>query len=510
VGSAGLLVGLTPRHDHRESCEGRVRAVNRADFRSSYPKRLAVVVVVVVCIITVFDACGGASVRGSTQSPQASISVDLGKTHALTAPINGSNLDYAGVGQPFSSRRLISSMAAMRSGTIRYPGGAISNYWTWQSGTLNQPAQIIDNGGGTKTKPADRRVYGFTLRTLRGIVQQTGATPVFDLNVLTSNLADQLAMLKSARSLGIPVRYIELGNEFYFADANYTRVFPTATAYAKLVVRWAPQIRAAFPAAKIAAVGSLLDTTSREETWNATVLSIAGSYINALTLHDYSRSSKTTNTESLLASAFTNWQKVQRVIASIPSQYGIWVTEFNLSNEERSSGSANAGKSWLHGLYVADMVLQYDQSKRVQLDEYWDLFDHPSVGLLTMGSDPHITAAGEAIIALTNASWDADSSTPLSFRGLASLPGGAPGLVGVRFSGSQGPRSVLINLTGHTVSVSSGPAIPVHAVDESLSAKPSSVVSSTGGLLRTYGTVGASVSVPAYAIVAIGFSIPTI
>lgn len=189
------------------------------------------------------------------------------------------------------------------------------------------------------------RDYGFKLSTLQRIVAETGTTPIFDLNVLTSNLADQLAMLRSASALGIPVRYIELGNEFYLSDTNYTytRVFPTSADYAGLVAKWAPRIRAAFTDVKIAAVGSLPQVTPREKIWNAAVLSIAGPDIDALTLHDYAGLPRSTGTPGLLASAYTNGQEVQQVIFSVPARYGIWITKFNLSKQARSMGSPHAG-----------------------------------------------------------------------------------------------------------------------------------------------------------------------
>jgi hypothetical protein len=57
----------------------------------------------------------------------------------------------------------------------------------------------------------------------------TGATPMFDLNVMTAPLSDQIAMLRSAQQVDkLPVKYVELGNEFYLCDTDYVQAFPTA------------------------------------------------------------------------------------------------------------------------------------------------------------------------------------------------------------------------------------------------------------------------------------------
>jgi hypothetical protein len=188
--------------------------------------------------------------------------VSDGTSHPVTAPFEGTNLDYSGVAEPYGEPSVVNAVASLAPGTIRYPGGAISNYWDWQTGSVNQPpATTTTTSGSTKAKQGRKRTYGFTLSTLEQLTNATGAVPIFDLNVMTSTLQDQLQMLQTASQLGLPIRYVELGNEFYLSDSNYVHAFPTAAAYADLVASWAPAIRAAFPDVQIAAVASALTTT---------------------------------------------------------------------------------------------------------------------------------------------------------------------------------------------------------------------------------------------------------
>jgi len=450
--------------------------------------------------------CGGSAAPAAGTS-QSGIQVVLGASRSLTAPVNGTNLDYSGVAQPFSAPGVVAALTALRPGTLRYPGGTIANYWQWQTGTLVQPPQTMASG---KSQPGQTRQYGFTLQTLRSIVQETGTTPIFDLNVLTSSLADQMAMLRAASTLGIPVRYIELGNEFYLSASSYTQVFPTATAYADLVAQWAPQIHADFPDALIAAVGSLPQASQRETSWNQTVLSIAGADISALTLHDYAGipGPGSTGTGAALASAYANWKHDQTVMAAIPPQYSIWFTEYNVANHARGQGSPPLGVTWLHGLYTAEMTMLYDQSPRVQLDDYWDLFSAPTSGTYTTGASPGLTAAGSALTVLSAASWQATSVRVLSFPGAPNLPGGAPGLAGLEFSGRTGTRAVLLNLTGQALSVQAGAVIPGGATVESISGNPAAEVAGSSGLSRHVTKAGGVLSVPPYSLVAAGFSVP--
>lgn len=465
---------------------------------------------VVLGSMLIATGCTGPSSTGATGAQPGALSALLGPSRSLTAPLNGSNLDYSSVGQPFSSPGVVQALQAFRSGTLRYPGGTIANYWQWQTGTVSQPAQTAGDAGQAETLPGSAHTYGFTLQTLRSIVQETGTIPIFDLNVLTSSLGDQLAMLRRASALGIPVRYIELGNELYLSDSTYTQAFPTAASYAALVAKWAPQIHASFPGAEIAAVGSQPQDTPRERSWNSTVLSMAGSVISALTLHDYDGLEQGgLPVPKLLASAYRNWQKTQEVMAAIPSRYPIWVTEFNLSDQARAAGSPPLGVTWAHGLYTADMMMLLDQSARVQLDDYWDLMSDPVSGVYTSGPDPSLTAAGSALIALSNASWDASSVTALSFPGAPAVHDGAPGLVGVSFAGPHGIRTVLLNLTGQAIPVNTDQVLPRGAVADSISGNPAAQVSGPGSLDHRTETIGSSLLLPAYSVVTVGFSVPS-
>ena len=435
------------------------------------------------------------------------VAVRAGSPLTVTAPVNGSNLDYFGVGQNFAAPGVIAALWDLRGGTIRYPGGAISNYWDWQNGSVNQPA--ITTGTG-KIKPGRVQNYGFTLRTLLGIVRETGDTPVFDLNLLSSTLPVQLQMLHTAQSLGIPVRYVELGNEFYLNFSTYLKAFPTASSYARTVAKWAPAIRAAFPNAEIAAVGSLPQDTARERSWNHTLLSVAGAEINAVTLHDYSGPIvNDPSAAQVLAAAQTNWRSTQPVMAAIPSRYRIWFTEFNLDRQGCLGGDPARGTTWLHGLYVAELTALFDQSPRVQLNDYWDLFSPDlATGAFSSGPVPRSTVAGTALMFLTNASAQASRVTPLRFTGAPSLPDGATGVIGVSFNGPRGTRTVLMNLTDQSVnlSVGTGTGLSLGASTVSVSAAPTTTVS---GLTRTTGVLGRSVTLPAYTITGVGFTVPT-
>jgi len=439
---------------------------------------ISVAACTVLLTAALLTACGGASTTSTPAAHGATLKVSEGASHSVVAPFEGTNLDYSGVAEPYDKTSVSNAVVSLAPGTIRYPGGAISNYWDWQTGSVNQPPSTTTTvTGKTKTIPGRQRTYGFTLSTLKQLTSATGAVPIFDLNVMTSTLEDQLQMLRSAAQLGLPVRYIELGNEFYLSNSNYVHAFPTAASYADMVASWAPAIRDAFPNAQIAAVASVSTTTPRERDWNSTLLSIAGSDINAVTLHDYPGIHGSANTpsspEALLAGASIEWQPVENVINSLPSHLSVWLTEYNLSISDLALGSPALGTTWEHGLYIAGLDMQELISPRVVLTDYWDLFGSTQDAQFSTTIPPVITPAGSASKLINQAMKGATAITVLSIAHDPAMEGSVQSVSGIKVAkASGGYRLILINLGSSSVTLASGGLIPTGAPVKQLSGPP--------------------------------------
>jgi len=441
-------------------------------------RHLSVAVCTVLFTAALLTACSGASTTSTPATHRAALDVSEGASHSVVAPFEGTNLDYSGVAEPYDKTSVSNAVVSLAPGTIRYPGGTISNYWDWQTGSVNQPPSTTTTvTGTTKITQGRQRTYGFTLSTLKKLTSATGAVPIFDLNVMTSTLEDQLQMLRTAAQLGIPVRYVELGNEFYLSNSNYVHSFPTAASYADMVVSWAPAIRDAFPNVQIAAVASVSTTTPREQGWNSTLLSIAGNDISAVTLHDYPGTHSSANTppspEALLAGASIEWQPVENVINSLPSHLSVWLTEYNLSIGDLALGSPALGTTWEHGLYIAGLDMQELTSPRVVLTDYWDLFGSTQDAQFSTTMPPVITPAGSASKLINQAMKGATVITVLSIAHGPTLDGSVQSVSGIKLAtASGGDRLILVNLGSSSVTLASGGLIPTGASVKQLSGPP--------------------------------------
>ncbi len=162
---------------------------------------------------------------GNQLSPPGVGTIVPGNPHPLARAFFGANIDgaYNPSGTyPWTDPRTLAAVKALNLQSLRYPGGTDANYWDWHTGWV-YPS--FPTGAGP---------FSETLKDFAPLVKLTGP-PIFDLNVMTYNnsiatpaqtsamVQDQVAMLKAAQQLGMPVEYIELGNELLFCASSHGR-----------------------------------------------------------------------------------------------------------------------------------------------------------------------------------------------------------------------------------------------------------------------------------------------
>ena len=150
--------------------------------------------------------------------------------------------------------------------TLRIPGGDTANYWDWDLGGVVQWSNDAGDARPTWEYPyflpeslplALNWEYGTTasLENMKTLFDETGAEPIWVVNMNTSHIEKEIRHLQEAMSLGYSVERIELGNELYFGIQNYVRPdfggeapqvggTPTARDYAAQAKDWAIALRA--------------------------------------------------------------------------------------------------------------------------------------------------------------------------------------------------------------------------------------------------------------------------
>lgn len=258
------------------------------------------------------------------------------------------------------------ALAAVGPGLLRVQGGTTSQWIDWRTGLFDERP---DGGFGNAGRPP------LTLEDWAGLVNAIGGTAIFDLNVVTSTLDEQLAQLHAAERLGLPVRYIELGNEIWAPMAAYRDRYPTGADYGRAMNDWIPALRKDFPDARIgvaaadASMPAAAVLGARYSAWNQGLFAtIRGA--DAAVLHPYWIVDPLAQDISSTAVGGTvNWNHVSsRLLPEVPAGMDIWFTEYNQMGREATPPLDRlpaVQQTWAVALGVAAFTLRTMTDPRV-------------------------------------------------------------------------------------------------------------------------------------------------
>lgn len=431
-----------------------------------------------------------------------------GSPRPLAPEFLGYNGNFCRAGS-WNDPTLLNTFRKMSPGHLRYPAGTIANYWDWKTGWFKDGTHPPHGLAQVAENP-------YTLADLKKGCGED-VMPVFVLNLLTSDLEYQLEMLREAKRIGLPVKRIELGNEYYLEKPDYMERFPAAEDYANEANRWAAAITGEFPEAKICAIGAAVRASDgpRRTTWNGIVFPMLGKNIDAVALHIYAGSGMFINKNELyeatglvkaagaqaqksgiwgdaaqqiaqfkrfngpdgvidmLSMPARRWEGMNDLVA-LPNGFEVWVTEYNLFDRV---GPVRG--TWTHGLFAGAMTLSFLQDDRVQMATYHSLYGNSMFcaiyengeafdGLVkapTVKEYPHpaptsLSAGGVALSIIGQAITGMTAVQPLTFSENPSIVSPAYGpylaLSGWLFSDGISRKAVVLNLSGDAISVQSG------------------------------------------------------
>ena len=404
---------------------------------------------------------------------------------------------FAGFNAPFRKNswqaltpELGQAAAGLAPGALRVFGGTTANYWNWRKG------RFYDRHGVPRDlRRANRRMSRIYLSDWAKLVDQANATPVFDLNLVTSHLSSQLAMLRRARDLGMAIRRVELGNELYDHARLIDRAIPTPEAYGRKASRWIRAIKRRFPHARVAAValGSSLwwPPRTRRGRWDPGVLSTLRGE-DALTFHTYwkppvGRLSHARLSKVLAAPLRRLFQLRAGGLRLLPDGVVAWVTEWNVWH-----GSPLLG-TWANGLSDAEYLLALLGEPRVRQEDLHALINRrPFAALFAnaegFGANEPATVpfAPTAVGRILGEMYPPLSGGPrvrqLTFKD-------APRIQGTRFAAIQAVaiqhRGVLLlNVDGHRHRVQLGEGPACDGTLDSIWARPGARITGHAGEVR--------------------------
>jgi hypothetical protein len=434
-------------------------------------------------------ADAGPAMAGTVTASQAGACTT---TASSTSPLYGVNYDYAGAAT-FSTVNVGPLLSKLDPGTLRYPGGTEADYFNWGSG---MPAK-----GATG--------YHFTLAKLEQAYRATGAAPIFDLNVLAPgnrlNSATMVHALKTAQADGLPVKYVEIGNELY-GGGQFAKAFPSGAVYARTVKAYVPVLHRDFPGVQVAADAVLTPSNQRQQAWNRELLATAtgADAPDALILHDYPGVIYDPFTQAdvspLFGSAYTEIDELAAAVASLDGK-PVWLTEYNFRGPYAERKEPNAVRtSYGRELYLAEWALMLPRVRHLSLAEFYSALGGPDFGAWINPAQPELTPSGQATAMIDAAACGARSSAPVTVPGAPTLPGGGAAVTGQAFTApGRATTALLVNLTGSAQNVPAGGDVPDGARYQQVAGTPTAQQSAASPL--TSGTVsGKYLKLPAYSI----------
>jgi hypothetical protein len=439
--------------------------------------------------------------------------------------------------------KFVAAVRKLSPQSLRIPGGDESNYWDWQRGGLIQNLQGLPDGLPFFLRYGDRRYTASKLTDIDAGLVAIKARPTIVLNMLSSTLPAQMQMLRKASSLGIPIKQIELGNEFFFATRNYRSVFPSPEKYAQAALQWTKEIKSEFPKAQVSIVGVSNDGPTlgpRYDNWNRLVLPSTLSVADAVSLHVYPGHGlppdmpeaqaqypyfTDDDVATILSEPLREWRQIlaSKQFRVIPSNKKIWITEYNLHEkifQTTQKVRPRVMGSWVHGLYAIQLGLLFLEDARVEktcnhmlignslfsalyLDE--NSFINPS-GAETKTIPFSFSATGTTLQLLGIAIKDHKKAQKINFSSsVPSLKKDAlshPTPYGWLFSSGSvpGKRAIVLNLSSKQRSVRLTNIFPRQVSFRQVTAPPRTLISTPDTVRQTTGNVTGLVTLAPYSV----------
>jgi hypothetical protein len=469
----------------------------------------------------------------------SSITPAIGISHQINDYLGFNGNMIAAGNNPWENKNLLETLKCSNVSIFRYPGGTLGNYWDMSLGWIDPNAALNDMPGwiGKLKNSKDR----YTLKDLAiACSKSTKITPFFVANMLTKNCKDFINNLKEAKSDGIPVKYIELGNEFFYppsVNPSYESSFKNGYKYGEVSKQWIKKIKEVFPNAQIGIVANLntaSNVESRRKSWNETMMK-NNVKADALIVHFYFDSGVTPS-DGKSSSPFwgTKNQQVQQYnnlknsdcLASMlqrpakvweqylnytpylkSSKKNIWITEFNIND---TTGPTR--ETWAHGLLIANTLNVFLKDRRITHilmhnffsgPEYSAVFSNSNFfsGLLVKDLAPQtnfqtttydLTATGHVIQLFATAMKNMNKATQLKINDSS---------FGWLFSNNQNEKKgIIVNNSSSSIKLDLSKTLNENSVYLQFNANPLSYPTSiqtpgkTGDIIKTLDIPGYSIT----------------
>ena len=162
---------------------------------------------------------------------------------------------------------------------IRFPGGTVGNYYNYQTDTFYLNATTPNN-----LYNAANSGYVFNYNGYKDLVINSNATSTLMFNVFTNTPAQSKTEYQNRLASGLPVKWIEIGNEMYASENQTGPNITDVATYISHAQQFSTELKSVNPNVKVAVC---LDKDEfNAGSWNHSIAQNQN-YFDAATLHNY-------------------------------------------------------------------------------------------------------------------------------------------------------------------------------------------------------------------------------
>ena len=443
-------------------------------MHKNYASRLLVGLLIGAACLLRFSESQGQSARLS------------GPTLTVEPDVFGYNANHFNGAISWSNQSYREAVTRLHPGNLRYPGGTVSNYWDWRTGGVIEtistgwPKYLPDDPTHTIADFVNGIPEGASAVYCINMARPTPATGI-DANssyeVLTSQatldakIVDILAAIDAFYEAGHPLKYVELGNEFYIGavggvDGQGGVYSGDTDLYVDHANQIAQAIAKAYPEIELAIIGdSDWDGQGRE--WNRAMYQALeeGSLnnIDAITFHWYTGPGvlQLNNAQDAMESLSVPFGKAENIkerdYDTAPEDLKLWITEYNTwsppGNSNNPNNPGNGGPiqgTWVNGMFGANMGLLYTlMGEKVDLLNIHVLSVGKNIQWSMLTDPTTLSGNGVAVGAIGQATQGMTQAQRLAFDDIPdpTFNGDYPSVYGAKFWNDEREAVVIFNNT---------------------------------------------------------------
>ncbi len=302
---------------------------------------------------------------------------------------------------------------------VRFPGGVFADFYNWRDGI-----GALNTRPSRQHSPSDKNVSLHAIGTheIATVARRMGAELMLQVNIVTGTAAEAAAWVaycnapvhaERARN-GSPspfrVKYWEIGNENYIrGDSEATRkAYMTPKQYAAKFLEFAAAMKKVDPTIQVGAVGGRNFAKYgfvTDDSWNATVLSQAGSAIDFYAVHNgyapVAAGESRRSTEDVYRAMFAFPRQVERNLLDLEKEI---VQNAGAANAARIKVAVTEWGPYFHvipsdpfldhvktlgsAVYSADLMATFLRTGKTQIANFFKLTDVAWLGWMGLDGVP--------------------------------------------------------------------------------------------------------------------------